>query len=236
MRPLIGIVGRRATKSSVLRYSGTIAAEALLDAVLAGGEPVILHGGGPGDLAGCPRGWPGSTASCCRRRRPEPGAVLGDPVAGLRAPRRPAGRVRPGGDQGGDRHRDADAGDLPGAAGAQRGLRRHAAAAHRGRPGRARGRAAPGDPRRRVAAAAAGGRGRCRGVVRPSPVGRPAGAGLHAVGCAPDGCLEAIEHTSAGILAVQWHPEDQAATRGYDQAIFDDLLIRARDRATVAAW
>ncbi len=57
------------------------------------------------------------------------------------------------------------------------------------------------------------------------------GAGLHAVGCAPDGCLEAIEHTSAGILAVQWHPEDQAATRGYDQAIFDDLLVRARDGA-----
>jgi len=41
MRPLIGIVGRRATKSSVLRYSGTIAAETLLDAVLrAGGLPV----------------------------------------------------------------------------------------------------------------------------------------------------------------------------------------------------
>ena len=48
MRPLIGIVGRRATKSSILRYSGTIAAETLLDAVLrAGGEPVILHGGAP---------------------------------------------------------------------------------------------------------------------------------------------------------------------------------------------
>jgi hypothetical protein len=31
------------------------------------------------------------------------------------------------------------------------------------------------------------------------------------------------------------HPEDQAATRGYDQAIFDDLLVRARDGAAVAA-
>ena len=55
------------------------------------------------------------------------------------------------------------------------------------------------------------------------------GAGLHAVGCAPDGCMEAIEHTSAGILAVQWHPEDEAATRGYDQEIFHDLLLRARE-------
>ena len=61
------------------------------------------------------------------------------------------------------------------------------------------------------------------------------GAGLHAVGCAPDGCVEAIEHTSAGILAVQWHPEDQAATRAYDQAIFDDLVARAQDGALVAA-
>ena len=55
MRPLIGIVGRRATKSSVLRYSGTVAAETLLDAVLrAGGEPVILHGGGLEDMAELP--------------------------------------------------------------------------------------------------------------------------------------------------------------------------------------
>jgi hypothetical protein len=30
---------------------------------------------------------------------------------------------------------------------------------------------------------------------------------------------------------VQWHPEDQAAIRGYDQAIFDELLVRARDGA-----
>jgi putative glutamine amidotransferase len=61
------------------------------------------------------------------------------------------------------------------------------------------------------------------------------GGGLHAVGCAPDGCVEAIEHRSAGILAVQWHPEDQAATRAYDQALFDDLVVRARDGASVAA-
>src|ERR1700727_571285 len=55
MRPLIGIVGRRAANSSVLRYSGTVAAETLLDAVLrAGGEPVILHGGEPADLAEVP--------------------------------------------------------------------------------------------------------------------------------------------------------------------------------------
>ncbi len=46
--------------------------------------------------------------------------------------------------------------------------------------------------------------------------------------------MEAIEHTSAGLLAVQWHPEDQAATRGYDQAILDDLLVRASSGAVLA--
>lgn len=46
MRPLIGVAARRATKSSVLRFSGSIAAEAVCDAVLrAGGEPAIVHGG-----------------------------------------------------------------------------------------------------------------------------------------------------------------------------------------------
>jgi putative glutamine amidotransferase len=55
MRPLIAVVGRRATTSSVLRFSGTIAAETLLDAVVrAGGEPVILHGGSSADLARMP--------------------------------------------------------------------------------------------------------------------------------------------------------------------------------------
>ena len=32
MRPLIGVAARRATKSSVLRFSGSIAAEAVCDA------------------------------------------------------------------------------------------------------------------------------------------------------------------------------------------------------------
>ena len=61
------------------------------------------------------------------------------------------------------------------------------------------------------------------------------GGGLHAVGCAPDGCVEAIEHRSAGILAVQWHPEDQAASRAYDRALFDDLVVRAREGAVAFA-
>jgi putative glutamine amidotransferase len=61
------------------------------------------------------------------------------------------------------------------------------------------------------------------------------GTGLHAIACAPDGCVEAVEHPIAGVLAVQWHPEDQASTRRYDQALFDDLVARARESAPVAA-
>ena len=55
------------------------------------------------------------------------------------------------------------------------------------------------------------------------------GAGLHAIACAPDGCVEAVEHGAAGVLAVQWHPEDRAASHSYDQALFDDLVARAGD-------
>ena len=126
MRPLIGIVGRRATKSSVLRYSGTVAAETLLDAVLrAGGEPVILHGGAAADMAELPE-----------RVARFDGIVLpggGDLNPGrYSATRSPECEIP-------DDQQDAfdlaviraalgtatpDAGDLPGTAGAQRGLRR----------------------------------------------------------------------------------------------------------------
>lgn len=38
------------------------------------------------------------------------------------------------------------------------------------------------------------------------------GAGIHATAWAPDGVIEAIEHTSAPQFAVQWHPEAPNAT------------------------
>src|SRR3954447_23991299 len=51
MRPLVAIIGRRATSVPILRYSATVAAEAMCEAVYAGGgEPVVFHGleAGPG--------------------------------------------------------------------------------------------------------------------------------------------------------------------------------------------
>ncbi|BBY57258.1 gamma-glutamyl-gamma-aminobutyrate hydrolase family protein [Mycolicibacterium sarraceniae] len=44
-RPLVAVVGRRAEQVAILRFSATLAAEALCEAVwAAGGEPVVLHG------------------------------------------------------------------------------------------------------------------------------------------------------------------------------------------------
>jgi putative glutamine amidotransferase len=37
----------------------------------------------------------------------------------------------------------------------------------------------------------------------------------------PDGCVEAMESTDGRVLAVQWHPEVDAATVPHQQALFD---------------
>ncbi|WP_324618259.1 gamma-glutamyl-gamma-aminobutyrate hydrolase family protein [Mycolicibacterium conceptionense] len=45
MRPLIAVPGRRAARVPILRFSATLAAEAICEAVWAGGgEPLVLHG------------------------------------------------------------------------------------------------------------------------------------------------------------------------------------------------
>lgn len=51
------------------------------------------------------------------------------------------------------------------------------------------------------------------------------GSGLIVTGRAADGCIEALEHVSSPLLAVQWHPEDDAHETAYEQAIFDALLV-----------
>lgn len=54
------------------------------------------------------------------------------------------------------------------------------------------------------------------------------GEGLRVVGRTDDGCAEALEHAEAPLLAVQWHPEDDAEVQPYEQALFDALLEPAR--------
>lgn len=53
------------------------------------------------------------------------------------------------------------------------------------------------------------------------------GDGLRVVGRAEDGVIEAVEHDAAPLLAVQWHPEDTAATDPQQQRIFDTLVAHA---------
>jgi putative glutamine amidotransferase len=237
MRPLIAVVGRRATKSSVLRYSGTIAAETLLDAVLrAGGEPVILHGGLPADLASLPE-----------RVARFDGIVL--PGGGDLNPGRYCAAPTPDCEIPDDRQDAFDLAVIRAALGSAtptlaicRGLQvLNVACGGTLRQHLGGGPVEHEDALHPVTVAAGSRLRRLAGAdtievssAHHQAVGR-LGGGLHAVGCAPDGCVEAIEHPSAGILAVQWHPEDQAATRPYDQALFDDLLLRARHAATVAA-
>jgi len=62
------------------------------------------------------------------------------------------------------------------------------------------------------------------------------GAGLRVVGRADDGCIEAVEHRSAPVLAVQWHPEDDADVAPHEQRLFDSIVadadLRRRENST----
>ena len=242
MRPLIAVVGRRATNSSVLRFSGTIAAETLLDAVLrAGGEPAVLHGGADRDLAGLPE-----------RLAAFDGIVL--PGGGDLNPARYCAAAQPESETPDDRQdafdlavlRAALATALPALA-ICRGLqvlnvacggtlRQHIGDQHHN------GETVEHKGARHAVTLAAGSRlRRLAGAdeITVSSYHHQAvdrlGAGLRAVACASDGCVEAMEHTPTGTLAVQWHPEDLAATHPHDQALFDDLVARARSGAGVMA-
>lgn len=54
------------------------------------------------------------------------------------------------------------------------------------------------------------------------------GNGLRVTARAGDGIIEGLEADDAWILAVQWHPEDTAATDPAQQALFDAVVTRAR--------
>lgn len=53
-------------------------------------------------------------------------------------------------------------------------------------------------------------------------------AGFVAVGHAPDGLLEAIEHEAHRIIGVQWHPEDTSADDAAQQGIYDAFVALAQ--------
>jgi putative glutamine amidotransferase len=54
------------------------------------------------------------------------------------------------------------------------------------------------------------------------------GSGLRISGRAADGVIEAYEwEGTAWLVGVQWHPEDNAADLGWQQALYDDLVRHA---------
>ncbi|MDQ0743659.1 putative glutamine amidotransferase [Clavibacter sp. B3I6] len=62
-------------------------------------------------------------------------------------------------------------------------------------------------------------------------VDRP-GAGLRVVAVAPDGVPEAVEHETAPVIGVQWHPEDAGAARDQLPALLGALADACARRET----
>ncbi|PVZ53668.1 gamma-glutamyl-gamma-aminobutyrate hydrolase family protein [Arthrobacter sp. H-02-3] len=56
------------------------------------------------------------------------------------------------------------------------------------------------------------------------------GSGLRVTASAADGVVEALEVPGSAVLAVQWHPEDDAGARLSDQLLFEWLVAEADQR------
>lgn len=232
MRPLVAVIGRRSSSAPILRFSATLAAEAMCEALwAAGGEPAVLHG-------------PAA----------DPAAELGSRLARFDAVLLPGGA-----DLGPERYGEPPAPETVDVVAFQDDLDLAVAAAvvaadlptlaicrgmqvlnvalggtllqhleettvgHRNgvhdvvvRPGT------------RLAEVVGTGRVRVSSYHHQA-VGR-LGDGLVVTGTADDGVVEAVEHRTADVLAVQWHPEDLHATSPTDAALFADLVERAQKR------
>ncbi|MEV0974677.1 gamma-glutamyl-gamma-aminobutyrate hydrolase family protein [Microtetraspora glauca] len=237
MRPLVAVIGRRATTVSGLRFTGTVAAEAMCEAVFsAGGEPLVLHGTvrhAPAELAG--------------RLRRFDGVVL--PGGGDLGPERYGQARGPETEQPDELQDDLDlavvaaviAQGIPTLA-VCRGLQVLNVACGGTLTQHLDEGAIPHRDALHEVTAVSG--SRLRGVVGADvfPVSSyhhqavdRLGRGLRVTARSADGCVEALEHTTADVLAVQWHPEDLFATSAQDAALFADLIDRARDRKDAAA-
>lgn len=230
MRPLIAVIGRRSQRLDVLRFSGTIAAEAICEAVwTGGGEPLVLHG---------PDADP--TAELPQRLARFDGVLL--PGGGDVDPRRYGGPVVPT-DQPPVEHQDTF----------EIAVARHVVAAGPPTLAICRGLqvlnvALGGSLVADLPAGAVDHRCSVHEVrVEPgSHLHRVLGGtrvdvssyhhqgvdvlapGLRVVARAADGVVEGVEHVDADLVAVQWHPEDLADTSPTDAALFADLVERAR--------
>lgn len=238
MRPLIAVPGRRAAHVPILRFSATLAAEAICEAVWAGGgEPVVVHG---------PDGNP-ATELAARLARFDgicmPGGADMDPQ--LYGQRRAAETEEPVAHQ--------DTFDMAVLAVAL-DLRIPTLAICRGmqilnviQGGDLIQHLPPSgvDHRNAIHGVEVAADSRLLGVVGRTRIAVSSyhhqavgviGRNLRVVGTADDGCVEALEHTGGTLLAVQWHPEDLHASSSSDAALFADLAERsARSRVEVHA-
>lgn len=231
MRPLIAIPGRRSPKVQVLRFSGTIMSEAMCEAVwAAGGEPLVLHGP-DADPAG----------GIADRLARFDGVLL--PGGGDLDPARYGQEPLPETEVPMPHDDDLDLGVV--AAVLELGV--PTLAICRGMQvlnvalgGTLVQHLAPGRVEHRNAVHDVTTTGRLRDVtgrdlVQVSSYHHQAvdrlGSGLTVLGRAADGCIEAVEHEAADVLAVQWHPEDLHTTNPTDHALFTDLVERAAKHA-----
>lgn len=229
MRPLIAVSGRRAAHVPILRFSATVAAEAICEAVWAGGgEPVVLHGpaGNPtAELTDrlarfdgiCMPGGADMDPQLYGQRR---AAETEDPVAhqdtfdmavlvaalDLRIPTLAIcrGMQIVNVIQGGDLVQH-----LPPSGVDHRNAIHGAEVAVDSRLFNIVG-------RKRIAVSS----------YHHQAIGR-IGRDLRVVATADDGCVEALEHACGTLLAVQWHPEDLHTSSASDAALFADLADRA---------
>lgn len=229
-RPLVAVVGRRAAQVPILRFSATLAAEAMCEAVwAAGGEPVILHGPAGDPLTGLPERLArfhavllpgGADVEPCRYGAdPSPHTV--DTVAfqddldigvtrAVIALGMPALAIC----RGMQILNVAAGGTLV----QHLGNTLHHNAVHDVH-------VTPGSRLHAIVGAEA----IDVSSYHHQAVDRP-GADLVVTAVAPDGVVEAVEHRYADIIAVQWHPEDRHATSTTDAALFADLVDRATKR------
>lgn len=231
MRPLIVIPGRRSPQVQVLRFSGTIVAEALCEAVWsAGGEPLALHG---------PDAEPG--AEMTGRLARFDGLLLpgGGDLDPARSGQQPVAASEPP-----MPHDD----DLDAAAvGAALRIGLPTLAICRGMQvvnvtlgGTLILDLPQGPVQHRNAMHQVSTCGRLRDITGRDRVDVSSyhhqavdrvGTGLRVVGRADDGCIEALEHDSGSLLAVQWHPEDRHTDNPTDAALFADLVERSEKYA-----
>lgn len=232
MRPLIAVVGRRSPSAPILRFSATVAAEAMCEAVYAaGGEPAVLHGpaAGPGaDLAARLDRFDGVLMPG--------GADLGPARYGQEAVPETTGVVdfQDGLDLAVARA-VVDA-DIPTLA-VCRGMQvlnvalggtldqhlRETTVGHRN--GLHDVRVLPGTRLHAIV----GGERISVSSYHHQVLDEVAGD-LVVTARADDGAVEAVEHTSADVLGVQWHPEDLHDSSPTDAALFRDLVERALKR------